>query len=100
MNVILWLLAGAAAGWISCSLLDLSAARCLVVSTIMGFVGVIFGGDALAPAIGAGGEASVLSSFAVLVACVSAMGCLKIARTVKRSFRSRLRDQQTLYELP
>jgi uncharacterized membrane protein YeaQ/YmgE (transglycosylase-associated protein family) len=81
MNVLIWLLGGAVAGWITCSVLQLDVARGLTVSTIIGIVGAFFGGNALAPAPALTGfpGASVLSPFAVLVASVSAIACLKIA---------------------
>jgi uncharacterized membrane protein YeaQ/YmgE (transglycosylase-associated protein family) len=79
MNVIIWLSAGAAAGWIASSILDLTAARAVIVSAIVGVVGVVYGGDALAPPYGGTvGSPGVFTPFAVLVASTGAIVCLKI----------------------
>jgi uncharacterized membrane protein YeaQ/YmgE (transglycosylase-associated protein family) len=87
MNVFLWLLAGAMAGWIARSVLDLPLARALIVSAIAGTVGAIFGGDALAPVVRLDRGENVLSPFAVLVASVGAITCLRIVRAVYHYFR-------------
>ena len=87
MNVIVWLLAGAAVGWVACSALNLNAGRGLVVSALIGVVGAFFGGHVLAQAFG--GEANAaggFSPFALLVASVSALATLKIADVVYERF--------------
>jgi hypothetical protein len=84
MSVFMWLLAAAAAGWLACAVLDLKAASTLIVSVVLGGVGVVFGGDALAPAIRREGGASVLSPFAVLVVCAVAIGFLNVGRVMRR----------------
>jgi hypothetical protein len=80
MNVTIWLSAGAAAGWIASSILGLNAARAFIVSLIVGAVGTVFGGDAIAPPFSGSsiGTAAVLTPFAVLVASIAAIACLKI----------------------
>ena len=94
-----WLFAGGAAGWITCSVLDLDARRGLTVSAIIGLVGALFGGEALAPVYGAGGvnETALRGPFAVLVVCVGAIACLKLASIAYRAFRPR---SPTAFELP
>jgi uncharacterized membrane protein YeaQ/YmgE (transglycosylase-associated protein family) len=83
MNVIIWLSAGAAAGWIASSILDLNAARTFIVSAIVGVVGAVYGGEALAPPYGGSiGSAGVFTPFAVLVASTGAIVCLKIVGIV------------------
>ena len=86
VNVLLWLLAGVATAWVTCSVLSLGAANTVIVSAIIGIAGVIFGGDALAPAIGSQRGSSVISPFAVLVVSAGAIGCLKILSIVYRYF--------------
>ena len=74
MNVVLWLLAGAAIGWISHSALHLNGARGLIVSAIIGVGGAFFGGHVLAPMFGsevAGG----FSLLALFVASITALSC-------------------------
>ena len=83
MNSIIWLSAGVAAGAIASSVLNLNAARAFVVSAIVGVVGVIYGGDAIAPPFGGNiGSAGTLTPFAVLVGSISAIACLKILGVV------------------
>jgi len=83
MNMTIWLSAGAAAGWIASSILGLNAARAFVVSLIVGAVGTVFGGDAIAPPFAAGiGGSAVITPFAVLVSSIAAIACLKILAIV------------------
>ena len=93
MSVLMWLLAAAAAGWLACSVLELNAASSLTVSAVLGIVGLVFGGDALAPAIGGDRGANVLSPFAVLVACAGAIGCLKICGLMRRTSLAALAER-------
>ena len=86
MNVIIWLSAGAAAGWIASSILDLNAARAVSVSLIVGAAGMVFGGDALVPPFGGStASAAVVTPFAVLVASIGAIAGLKIFGIVFRA---------------
>jgi uncharacterized membrane protein YeaQ/YmgE (transglycosylase-associated protein family) len=98
MNVIIWLSAGAAAGWIASSILDLNAARAVIVSMIVGVVGAVFGGDAVAPPFGGSiGSPGVVTPFGVLVASISAIACLKIMGVLfapPRSYCLPLEDEQ------
>ena len=86
MNAILWLLAAAAAGWLTCSLLSLPGARGLLVATVIGVAGVGFGGDALASLEGGVRGWGAPSPFLMLVICLGAIACLKIASTMYRYF--------------
>ena len=89
MSVILWLMAGTAAGWIACSVLHLSATQGLMVLVIIGGVGVLFGGDATWLSFGPPvGEAASRSPFAVLVACIVGLACVKIVGVVYRHFHA------------
>ena len=98
MNVIIWLSAGAAAGWIASSILDLNAARAVIVSMIVGVVGAVFGGDAVAPPFGGSiGSPGVVTPFGVLVASISVIACLKIMGVLfapPRSYCLPLEDEQ------
>jgi hypothetical protein len=93
VNVLLWLLGGMAMAWVTCSVLSLGTANTVIVAAIIGIVGVIFGGEAFAPALG-GERGSVLSPFAVLLASVSGMGCLKLVSIVYRYLRIADIDQR------
>lgn len=88
MNSIIWLAAGIAAGGIACSVLDLNAARALSVAAIIGTTGSIFGGDALTSAFPALiGQAVILTPFAVLLASLGALACLKVVGVTYGQFR-------------
>jgi uncharacterized membrane protein YeaQ/YmgE (transglycosylase-associated protein family) len=83
----MWLLVGAAAGWMARSVLDLPIVRTLIVSVVIGLVGMIFGGDALAPIVRPERGEAAFSPFAVLVASVSAIACLKVVRMAYHHFQ-------------
>jgi uncharacterized membrane protein YeaQ/YmgE (transglycosylase-associated protein family) len=87
MNLLFCLLAGAAIGWIACSVLKLNAARGLVFSAAIGAIGAYFGGRILAPAFVSGAdEATSLSLLAFVIASASALAVLKIADVLYRRF--------------
>jgi uncharacterized membrane protein YeaQ/YmgE (transglycosylase-associated protein family) len=87
MNILIWLLAGGAVGWIACSVLNLNAARGLMVSAIIGVLAAFVGGYLLAPAFGVGvDETGGFSAFALLVASASAIAALTIADMLYERF--------------
>jgi uncharacterized membrane protein YeaQ/YmgE (transglycosylase-associated protein family) len=96
MSVVLWLLAGSIAAWITRSLLNLNAGGFLSVAAILGPVGVIFGGEALPPS-AAGGVGALMRPFAVLVACVGAIAFLYLIRAIYRTWRSRMSRRLAAY---
>lgn len=53
MNMAMWILAGAALGWVGFSYLQFNEERGLVVSAIIGAVGGLIGGKLIAPMFGA-----------------------------------------------
>ena len=75
MNVFIWLLAGAAIGWISYSTLHLNAARGLFVSAVISAGGAFFGGHVVAPMFRTSDMTGGLNGFALIVASVSALAC-------------------------
>jgi uncharacterized membrane protein YeaQ/YmgE (transglycosylase-associated protein family) len=88
MNLLIWLLAGAAIGWIACSVLNLNAARGLVVSAIIGSIGAYFGGRILAPVfVNGADEAGGFSLLALLIASASAYVVIRIADLLYRRFQ-------------
>ena len=72
MNIALWVLAGAAIGWVGFSVIGWNDGRSLVVSMVIGTIGGFFGGKILAPMFAAAGPPS--SDFAMLPLAI-AIGC-------------------------
>lgn len=75
----MWMLTGAAVGWVAYSYLGLNEARGLVVSIVIGAVGGIIGGKLIAPlfsspaaATGEASLATVLFAAGVAVAALAA----------------------------
>ena len=88
MNLLLCLLAGAAIGWIGCSVLKLNAARGLFFSAVIGAIGAYFGGRILAPVFVSGAdEASSIGVLPFLIASASALVAVKIADMLYRRFQ-------------
>lgn len=79
MNIALWLIAGALAGWIGYTVVRANKERGMMVSVLIGSVGAFFGGNVLAPMIGAAaGTPNVLNLYSLVVASASAAACLAI----------------------
>lgn len=72
MDILVWILTGAAVGWATYAFLGFNAQRGAYVSMLLGAVGALIGGKAIAPmfiAVPAGGGASTSGVlFAALVA--------------------------------
>ena len=83
MDIALWVLAGAAIGWIGFSLLKANEKRGMTASVVIGIVGGFLGGKVLAPVLG---TIPVLpgnfSPFALVVALATAAACLTIGNLV------------------
>jgi len=77
MDLILWILAGGALGWIGCSHLGFNAERGVAVSVVIGAVGALIGGKAIAPMfMAATATPNGFSPDALLFAAVAAVACL------------------------
>jgi len=63
MEVIVWILAGGALGWVAFSYMGLSEDRGMMISVIIGAVGGVFGGKLIAPMFA--GAAAVPETFSV-----------------------------------
>lgn len=87
MNIVMWLCAGAAMGWLMWAVWDMNSGRGLVVSVVIGIVAAFFGGHVLAPVLSGGlGEHSEFSIVALLAATACAMASLKVADMVYERF--------------
>ncbi len=87
MNIAMWVVLGGILGWIGFTILRFNAERGMVVSIIIGAVGGFFGGNVLAPMLGAVADApNDFSLFSLVIALVSAAGCLAIGNLVSDRF--------------
>jgi uncharacterized membrane protein YeaQ/YmgE (transglycosylase-associated protein family) len=87
VNIAMCVLAGAALGWIAFAYMRINAARGLVISVIIGAIGGFFGGNVLAPMLGAVTDTpNIFNPFSALVALGSAAGCLAVSHLLSRRF--------------
>jgi uncharacterized membrane protein YeaQ/YmgE (transglycosylase-associated protein family) len=71
MNIVIWMLAGGALGWIGCVYLGFNEGRGRMVSVVIGAVGGLIGGKLIAPMFGASGAAAGDFSAIALVLAVA-----------------------------
>jgi len=87
MNIAMWVLAGGVIGWAGYTLLKVNEERGMVISIIIGMVGGFFGGNVLAPILGAVADApNDFSLFSMTIAMASAAGCLAIGNLVSNRY--------------
>lgn len=87
MNIMIWLLAGGVAGWIGHSYMRFNKDRGVIVSMIIGMIGGFFGGNVLAPMLGAPVDAAnSFSPFCLAVALAAAAGCLAIGNLLSSRY--------------
>jgi uncharacterized membrane protein YeaQ/YmgE (transglycosylase-associated protein family) len=72
MNIATWVLAGGFLGWFAYSFLDFNRARGSIVSTMIGALGGVVGGEMIAPLFGGAGMAAHDFSSLALVSAVTA----------------------------
>ena len=83
MNIAMWVVLGGILGWIGFTILRANADRGMLVSILIGAVGGLFGGNVLAPMLGAVVDTpNDFSLFSLVIALVSAAGCLAIGHLV------------------
>lgn len=71
MNIIMWMVAGAAIGWAAYAVLHFNEGRGMVVSVVIGLLGGVAGGKLVAPFFGV--VASIPEAFS-MAALVCALG--------------------------
>ena len=88
MNIILWVIAGGAAGWVGYTYINLNEKRGLTVSLVIGMLGGYFGGKIIAPMLGAGTAVNPgdFSPFPLIVAFASAAAVLVVSSMVHKRF--------------
>ena len=87
MELVLWVAAGAALGWLAIAKLGLNEARGTIVSVVIGAIGGIVGGKLIAPMLGA--VAAVQGEFSMaglLVVMASALALLALGNLVHNRF--------------
>jgi uncharacterized membrane protein YeaQ/YmgE (transglycosylase-associated protein family) len=87
MNIPIWIIAGAVVGWIGCAMLNVNEKRGLALSIVVGAVAGFFGGNVLAPMLGAAVDiANDFSGFSLLIAMGTAAGCLMAGNLLDRRY--------------
>lgn len=87
MNIAMWVVAGGALGWFGYAVLRINEGRGLVISIIIGVIGGFFGGNVLAPMLGAATDTpNNFNLFSMIVALASAAACLGIGNLVSKRF--------------
>ena len=87
MNIMIWVLAGGVAGWVGYTYMRFNEDRGMIVSIIIGVVGGFFGGNVLAPMLGAVTDTpNSFSLFSLVVAMAAAAGCLAIGNLISRRY--------------
>jgi len=87
MNIAMWLVAGGALGWFGFAYLAVNRDLGLATAVVIGAVGGFFGGNVLAPMLGAATDTpNVFNVFSMTVALASAAGCLAIVNLLSRRF--------------
>lgn len=88
MDIIVWVLIGAALAWVAFSFLNWNPGRGLIISAIIGVGAAFFGGNVLAPMFdGSTTDGTGFSPFALIVAAVTAIAFLKIADIVHERYQ-------------
>jgi uncharacterized membrane protein YeaQ/YmgE (transglycosylase-associated protein family) len=87
MNIAMWVLAGGVLGWVGFAFLKVNEERGLVISVIIGMMGGFFGGNVLAPMLGAVADTpNDFSLFSMTIAVASAAACLAIGNLVSNRY--------------
>jgi len=87
MDIVLWIVAGGAIGWAGFRLLGINEQRGTVISSIIGAVGALVGGQMVAPLMNSSPIVSGdFNIHALFIAVVSAAACLAIASMIENRF--------------
>jgi len=87
MNIAMWVLAGGVLGWIGFAFLNGNKERGMVISVIIGVLGGFFGGNVLAPMLGAVTDTpNDFSLFSMAIAMTSAAACLTVGNLVSTRY--------------
>jgi uncharacterized membrane protein YeaQ/YmgE (transglycosylase-associated protein family) len=84
MEILTWILVGGLLGWASYAYLRFNEARGALVSAVIGAVGALIGGKAIAPMLIAAGPPSDFSAAVLFIAAAAAVACLVLGNLVYR----------------
>ncbi|MCL4247510.1 MAG: GlsB/YeaQ/YmgE family stress response membrane protein [Anaerolineae bacterium] len=84
VNIIVWIIIGAVAGWLASIVMKTNASQGLLMDIIVGIVGGLIGGFVL-NFIGVGGEVTGLNLGSLLVAFIGAVILLALLRLLRRA---------------
>ena len=84
METLVWILAGSSLGWISWTYLGFNQDRGAVVSTLIGGVGALVGGKAIAPIFMAAPSPADTGILALAFAGIAAAACLLLGDKLQR----------------
>lgn len=90
MNIVIWILAGGAIGWITYALLHFNEFRGVTVSVVLGAAGGFIGGKVLTPMLTSPAPLGIvpvgIDSLALFIAGASAAAFLTIGNLVHKRF--------------
>ena len=87
MDIMIWLVAGAAIGWLGLNYFHINEKRGLIPVLIIGAVGALVGGESLAPLMTSVTEPTIgFSPFALVVALATATACLVISNVLAKRY--------------
>ena len=89
MNIVVWILAGAAIGWVGYALLNFNEYRGIAVSVVLGAAGGFFGGKILTPMLTSPAPTGIPDGFdllALFTAAASAAAFLAVGNLVHKRF--------------
>jgi len=84
INILVWIIIGAIAGWLASIVMKTNASQGLLTDIIVGIVGGLIGGFVLG-LIGVGGEVTGLNLTSLLVAFIGAVILLALLRMLRRA---------------
>jgi len=84
MEILVWILAGSALGWISWTYFGFNQDRGAVVSTLIGGFGGLIGGKAIAPIFMAAPSPADTGILALVFAGIAAAACLLVGDKLQR----------------
>ena len=88
MNILIWVITGSFAAWVGINVFHINEDRGLIVSSIIGAVGAVIGGNMIAPLLSSPAiePALAFSPFVLMVALATAATCLIVSNFVVKRY--------------